>query len=117
MDENVKQLMVIAEELEAFKHKVYALLNREKWLDEFIMNNAPCNYNLIILIRNIQQEKTTHRVRAFHDGLFHGIECIEGETQFGFFKSEQDKRPSSCSYIDKDDAERLYKLFRGEPDA
>ena len=54
LKQNIKNLMVISAELEAFKLKVYALLNKEEWLDTFIMNNAPCNYNLDKLIRNIK---------------------------------------------------------------
>ena len=73
-EENIKSLILIASELEAFKLKVYTLLNKEKWLDDFIMNNAPCNYALQTLIREIQEGRTVHicqkcgrRVVCSHD--------------------------------------------------
>jgi len=116
VDENIKNLMIIAEELEAFKLKVYTLLNKEKWLDDFIMNNAPCNYNLNTLIRNIHQGITTHKVKPCENSMFHGVECLENSDEFGFFKSEADVRPSSCTWIKKDKAEKLYQLFGGSQD-
>ena len=112
MDENIKQLMVIAEELEAFKHKVYALLNKEEWLDEFIMNNAPCNYNLIDIVRNIQKGITTHKVKPCQDGEFKGIKCLESEEEYGFFRNQHDVRPSSCIWIKKVYAEKLLEIFK-----
>lgn len=40
MDENIKHLIIIAEELEAFKYKVYARMNRgDKDFDEFTRPN------------------------------------------------------------------------------
>jgi len=68
MEENIKSIILIASELEVFKLKVYTLLNKEKWLDDFIMNNAPCNYNLQTLIRNIQEGKTVHKENGKNDG-------------------------------------------------
>jgi hypothetical protein len=42
-----RRLLKIAEALEEFKHKVYArYLNKNKEDDDWIMSNAPCNYNL-----------------------------------------------------------------------
>lgn len=64
MEENIKSLILIASELEAFKLKVYTLLNKEKWLDDFIMNNAPCNYNLQTLIRDIQEGKVGKKMNC-----------------------------------------------------
>jgi len=116
VDENIKNLLIISEELEAFKLKVYTLLNKEKWLDDFIMNNAPCNYNLNTLIRNIYSGVRTHKVKPCENSMFHGIECLESSDQFGFFNSEADVRPSSYTLIDKDKAERLYPLFGGSQD-
>lgn len=55
---------------------------------------------------------TTHNVHPVTDHLFHGTGCLESSTQYGFFKSEADIRPSSCMWIDKDKAERLYEIIR-----
>jgi len=115
MEENIKSIILIASELEAFKLKVYTLLNKEKWLDDFIMNNAPCNYNLQTLIRDIQEGKTVHKVKACEDSLFKGIGCIECEDgKIGFFKSKADVRPSSCVWVDREDAEKLYSVFKSQ---
>lgn len=111
MDKNIKNLMIIAEELETFKLKVYTLFNKEKWLDDFIMSNAPCNYNINTLIRNIHQGTTTHKVKPCENSMFHGIKCLESSDQFGFFKSEADVRPGHAIWITKDEAERLFQLF------
>jgi hypothetical protein len=53
------------------------------------------------------------KVKIFTDYEFHGIDCMiseDGET-LGFFKSVNDTRPSSATYIKKEDAEKLYKIF------
>jgi len=55
----------------------------------------------------------TFKVKPCWDGNFHEIDCIENEEEYAFFKSEEDVRPSSCIWIKKEDAERLYKLFTG----
>ena len=52
-------------------------------------------------------------IRAYTDYEFHGIDCMiskDGE-ELGFFKSVNDVRPSQATYIKKEDAEKLYKLF------
>ena len=56
MNEDMKQLMRIVVALEKFKLKIYTLLNREKWLDEFIMKNSPCDYDLHRLINKIRED-------------------------------------------------------------
>ena len=112
MDENIKSLMKIANALEVFKLKAYELLNKEKWFDDFVMNNAPCNYNLDVLIKKIQMEVITHKVTPCHDSMFHEFPCLEDENRYGFFKSQADIRPSSCTWVDKKNAEKLYKLFK-----
>jgi len=55
-------------------------------------------------------EENTHTIRACHDSDFHGIDCLEDDTYFGFFKSEEDVRPSSCTWIEKDKAEKLFDV-------
>jgi len=49
----------------------------------------------------------------FKDYKFNGIDCMiseDGET-LGFFKNVNDARPSSATYIKKEDAEHLYRVF------
>lgn len=58
-----------------------------------------------------QEHCCTGTVKACTDGFFHEIGCLENEDQYGFFKSNNDKRPSQCTWIDKDKAERLYNWF------
>ena len=53
-----------------------------------------------------------HKVTPCHDSFFHDIPWLEDEERFGFFKSEGDVRPSSCSWIKKEDAERLYERLK-----
>ena len=61
----------------------------------------------------IEEKKGIHKVKPCQNAMFHGIECLESSDQFGFFKSEADVRPSSCTWIDKDKAEKIYQLFGG----
>ncbi len=112
MDENIKNLMAIALELESFKLKVYTLLNTSKWLDDFIMENAPCNYDLSNLIKAIRAGQMIHTVKPITEGIFKEIPCLVSEDQYAFFESEEDHRPSSCIWIDKSEAEILYELFQ-----
>lgn len=53
----------------------------------------------------------THKVQACRDSYFNGIMCLESDTQYGFFKDSNDMRPSSCTWIDADKVEHLFKLF------
>ena len=53
-----------------------------------------------------------HTIKPCKDRIFYGVECLENETQLGFFKNEADRRPSSCVWIDKDVAAKLFKLFK-----
>ena len=54
------------------------------------------------------------KVEGCRYSWFEGIDCLESNTQFGFFKDDRDRRPSSCTWIDKADAEKLHELFRGK---
>jgi len=56
MNENIKELIIIAKALDKFKYKIYAVMNKEKWLTDFIMENAPCNYDLKELIETIKKD-------------------------------------------------------------
>jgi hypothetical protein len=51
-------------------------------------------------------------VSACHSSKFHGIDCLEDESRYGFFKSVNDVRPGHASWVHKSDAEKLYNLFR-----
>ena len=52
-------------------------------------------------------------VKIYTDYEFHGIDCMisEDKETLGFFKDSIDVRPSSATYIKKEDAEKLYKIF------
>ena len=64
-----------------------------------------------------REDKTfTGRVMRCIDSEFHNIDCLESETQFGFFKDNNDRRPSSCTWVDKEIAVKLFKLFRETED-
>ena len=57
-------------------------------------------------------ETRTVKVKAVQQCVFKGkLSCLESEDQYGFFKSQADVRPSSCTWINKDDAEHLYNIF------
>ena len=61
-----------------------------------------------------ESNKFVGKVRGCRDSEFHGIECLESDTQYGFFKSVNDIRPSSCTWIDSEKAEHLFKLFANQ---
>lgn len=43
---------------------------------------------------------------------FNGIECLEDSEHYGFFKNDIDVRPSSCIWIKKEQAEKLFNIFK-----
>ena len=59
----------------------------------------------------VQQEFITRYLIPCHDSEFYGIDCLETEKQFGFQKDECDYRPAHQLWIDKEDAEKLIKIF------
>lgn len=64
------------------------------------------------MIDFLLNEKTfVGKVKGCRDSEFYGIECLESDTQYGFFKDDNDVRPSSCTWIDTDKAGHLFKLF------
>lgn len=65
---------------------------------------------LLIEIEDIKKSNI-RTVKPCHDSMFNGIPCLENDEEFGFFKSETDIRPSSCTWIEKKDAQKLFKLF------
>jgi len=66
-------------------------------------------------IREIMEGKSPDpnigKVRPCHNSTFHEYPCLEDDERYGFFKNAEDIRPSSCTWIKKEDAERIYKLF------
>ena len=57
-DLSIKQLFQIAEALEKFKLKIYERLGKgDKEFDDFVMNNAPCNYNLDTIEKKLKELK------------------------------------------------------------
>ena len=43
----------------------------------------------------------THKVKPVWASEFNGVKCLESETEYGFFKSPEDHRPSSCRWVSK----------------
>ena len=58
-----------------------------------------------------EEKITTKKVVECRYSKFKEIGCLESNTQYGFFKNDNDIRPPSCTWIDKDKAEKLFKLF------
>lgn len=51
------------------------------------------------------------KVKAVWNSKFMGIECLESNEEYGFFQNDYDVRPSSCIWINKEDAKKLYEIF------
>jgi len=68
------------------------------------------------LHNQIHQKLKVMEVRGYKDYIFHDIECMISydEIDLGFFKSCNDVRPSSATYIKKEDAEHLYNIFNNK---
>jgi len=56
----------------------------------------------------------THKVQPCRAGEFHGVECLETDVEYGFFKTNNDRRPGHAIWIRKEKAKRLYQLFTGK---
>ena len=69
---------------------------------------------LIEKLENDSLKFDKHYVKPCGPFEFKGVECLEMDEKkkLGFFKSDADKRPGHAIWIDKDNAERLYDLFR-----
>ncbi len=57
------------------------------------------------------ESETVCTLTPCHNSEFKGIECLESENQYGFFKSEADVRPGHATWIDKEIAEKVYRVF------
>ena len=83
------------------------VMKPKEYLDELLKKNGVKKKEDIIIRKHIT---------FCYDSSFYGIECLEKEDQYGFFKDENDIRPSSCTWINKEDAEKvgalLYNRFK-----
>jgi hypothetical protein len=53
-------------------------------------------------------------VKPCHNSKFLEINCLETEEEYGFFKDNNDIRPSSCTWVKKKDVLVLHSLFKDE---
>ena len=65
-----------------------------------------------IRLRDADKIETVHTVTTCKDSIFHGFGCLENDTHYGFFKDETDIRPSSCTWIEKYKAEKVYSILK-----
>jgi len=80
--------------------------------DEDIKNlPIECFWVAGLVQKIIRNHKSKHEVKPCRNAMFREIECLETDEQYGFFKTENDVRPSQAIWIDKDEAERLFELF------
>lgn len=97
------------------------LYNNYNMSDEDI-KNLPLDCWLISgitqhIIRKHQEEwnpPIIHKVKPCQNGVFKNIDCLESEDEYGFFESKNDVKPSSCIWIKKEYAEKLYLLFNSK---
>ena len=57
------------------------------------------------LIENNYSKIITHKVKPCWSSEYKGIKCLENEDSYGFFKSDIDRRPSSCIWVKKTENE------------
>lgn len=56
----------------------------------------------------------TGKVEACWNTIFNGIECLESNKKYGFFKDDNDIRPSQCTWIKREECQRLWEEFRNQ---
>jgi len=100
------------------KHKGTEPTDREKALWYVIRGMIDCIgidsalKSVEVTLKHFKDEEVNeHTVRACHDSDFNGIRCLDDGERYGFFKSEEDQRPSSCTWIEKDEAYSLFEIF------
>jgi len=49
-------------------------------------------------------------VKPCWNSEYYGKECLESEESFGFFKSKNDVRPSSCTWIKKNICNKFMQI-------
>jgi hypothetical protein len=94
-----------------FKYLGYMVTEDEEQLKAF--NRC---IKAIIQSETYKKSTTSHKIKCItiKSSTFHGIDCLESEKQYGFFRSDADRRPGWCYWIDKDAAKRMYNLFLNE---
>lgn len=84
----------------------------KKWGNEFCLKCFGGGLtNFLKQIKIEFYEKFVGKIEECKNSTFNGIDCLESEKQYGFFKSDTDIRPSSATWINKDDADKLLILF------
>lgn len=49
----------------------------------------------------MEKNKRAHFIKPCWSSEYKGIKCLENVDSYGLFKSENDRRPSSCKWIKK----------------
>lgn len=75
-----------------------------------------CERRIKDIMEGKSPDPNVHKVEPCHDYIFHGVGCLEDRERYGFFKSNADVRPSSCAWIKKEDAEKLYNIMKTKGD-
>ena len=57
-------------------------------------------------------EHMEHKVRGCHDGEIEGIKCLVMDNKIGFI--DNDVRPGHAVWLNKEDAERVIKIVKGD---
>ncbi len=97
--------------------KVISHLVRDKQVNLAVEAGKARDEHLKLMEEFRDYKNGKRKITPCHDSMFKQCPCLEDEERYGFFKSEADIRPSSCTWIKKEDAEKLYGLFtesRGE---
>jgi hypothetical protein len=55
-----------------------------------------------------------HQIKRVWKSKYKGVKCLESETEYGFFKSDADMRPSSCTWIKKNKIKSTTQLSLGD---
>ncbi len=101
-------LMQIIQTREYFRVKIINPDTEE----EFMRKGSDVTYwDEKFIISWERHETFVGKVKACRASEFNGIECLETDDQYGFFRSDVDIRPSSCTWISPDAAEHLFELF------
>ena len=100
--EEIKQKLIVGRVVEGYERL------------EFVMYEMKADIHMEkkhSLDKKDERKWEVRKCVACRDSYFNGIMCLENDTQYGFFKDSNDMRPSSCTWIDADKVEHLFKLF------
>jgi hypothetical protein len=64
--------------------------------------------------KEFKEKKETCVVTPCWNGVFHNVDCLEDETQYGFYNSDNDIRPGWCVWVRKDKAELIFEAGKRE---